>query len=121
MEFLNGVSLRHAIDEVGRLDLKRIVRIGKQVAHALGAVHVRGLVHRDLKPDNVMLLESYGESDFVKVLDFGIAKSLDENTHLTQTGRPIGTPAYMSPEQAMGRAIDHRTDLYALGVMLYRM
>ncbi|HSR95752.1 MAG TPA: protein kinase [Kofleriaceae bacterium] len=121
MEYLAGASLRQVIDGAGRLDLKRIVRIAKQVANALGAVHERGLVHRDLKPENVMLIESYGETDFVKVLDFGIAKSLDDDVNLTGTGRPIGTPAYMSPEQAMGAAIDARTDLYALGVMLYRM
>jgi serine/threonine protein kinase/Flp pilus assembly protein TadD len=121
MEYLDGASLRQVIDGVGRVDLKRIVRIGTQVAKALGAVHERGLVHRDLKPENVMLIESYGEPDFVKVLDFGIAKSLDDDVNLTGTGRPIGTPAYMSPEQAMGAAVDTRTDLYALGVMLYRM
>src|SRR5678815_6080853 len=88
MEYLAGSSLRQVIDAVGRLEIKRIVRIGKQVANALGAVHERGLVHRDLKPENVMLIESYGETDFVKVLDFGIAKSLDDDvpvsyTHLT--------------------------------------
>jgi serine/threonine protein kinase/Flp pilus assembly protein TadD len=121
MEFLAGVTLRHVIEGGARMELTRIVRIGKQVANALGAIHERGLVHRDLKPDNVMLLESFGERDFVKVLDFGIAKSLEEDIKITATGRPIGTPAYMSPEQAMGRAVDPRTDLYALGVMLYRM
>jgi serine/threonine protein kinase/Flp pilus assembly protein TadD len=121
MEYLAGSSLRQVIDAAGRLEIKRIVRIGKQVANALGAVHERGLVHRDLKPENVMLIESYGETDFVKVLDFGIAKSLDEDVHLTGQGRPIGTPAYMSPEQAMGLPVDARTDLYALGVLLYRL
>jgi serine/threonine protein kinase len=78
-------------------------------------------VHRDLKPDNVMLLDSFGERDFVKVLDFGIAKVIDEQIRLTATGKPIGTPTYMAPEQAMGLAVDPRTDLYALGVMLYQM
>jgi Tfp pilus assembly protein PilF/predicted Ser/Thr protein kinase len=121
MEFLAGASLRQVLEGGARMEVRRIVRIAKQVANALGAIHQRGLVHRDLKPDNVMLLESYGETDFVKVLDFGIAKMLDEDVQLTATGRPIGTPAYMSPEQAMGRPVDHRTDLYALGVMLYRM
>jgi eukaryotic-like serine/threonine-protein kinase len=121
MEFLAGTTLRHVLEVAVRLDIKRIVRIGKQVANALGAIHEHGIVHRDLKPDNVMLLESYGEHDFVKVLDFGIAKSLDEEVQLTATGKPIGSPAYMAPEQAMGRAVDHRTDLYSLGVMLYRM
>jgi len=121
MEFLAGISLRQVIETCGRLELARIVRIGKQVAHALGAIHQHGVVHRDLKPDNVMLVESYGERDFVKVLDFGIAKVLEEQVRLTVTGKPIGTPAFMAPEQAMGNAVDPRTDLYALGVVLYQM
>jgi Tfp pilus assembly protein PilF len=121
MELLAGASLRQVIDDAGKLDIAQIVRIGKQVATALGAIHAHGVVHRDLKPDNVMLLDSYGERDFVKVLDFGIAKSLDEDVQLTATGRPIGTPTYMAPEQAMGATVDHRTDLYSFGVMLYRM
>ncbi|HEY0195485.1 MAG TPA: serine/threonine-protein kinase, partial [Kofleriaceae bacterium] len=119
MELLPGEALGRVLDRTGPLALPRIVRIGRQVANALGAVHAHGVVHRDLKPDNVMLLDAYGERDFVKVLDFGIAKSLDEDAQLTATGKPIGTPAYMSPEQAMGRPVDHRTDLYAFGVMLY--
>jgi serine/threonine protein kinase len=121
MELLDGVSLRQVINSDKQLELARLIRIGKQVAHALGAIHARGIVHRDLKPDNVMLLDSFGERDFVKVLDFGIAKVLDEQVRLTATGKPIGTPTYMAPEQAMGRAVDPRTDLYALGVMLYHM
>ena len=121
MEFLAGVSLREVIDRKERLEVARLVRIGKQVAHALGAIHGHGVVHRDLKPDNVMLLDSFGERDFVKVLDFGIAKVLDEQIRLTATGKPIGTPTYMAPEQAMGLAVDPRTDLYTLGVMLYQM
>ena len=121
MELLEGSSLRKVIESTGRLEVARLVRIGKQVAHALGAIHARGIVHRDLKPDNVMLLDSFGERDFVKVLDFGIAKVLDEQIRLTATGKPIGTPTYMAPEQAMGLAVDPRTDLYALGVMLYHM
>jgi serine/threonine-protein kinase len=123
MEFLAGPSLREVIrtSRSGRLDVVRLVRIARQIAHALGAIHAHGIVHRDLKPDNVILLDSFGERDFVKVLDFGIAKVLDEQIRLTATGRPIGTPTYMAPEQAMGLAVDPRTDLYALGVMLYRM
>jgi serine/threonine-protein kinase len=121
MEFLAGVSLRQVIDSKQPLEVTRLVRIGKQVANALGAIHGHGVVHRDLKPDNVMLLDSFGERDFVKVLDFGIAKVLDEQIRLTATGKPIGTPTYMAPEQAMGLAVDPRTDLYALGVMLYQM
>ena len=121
MEFLAGASLRQVIESTGPLDVARLVRIGKQVANALGAIHAQGVVHRDLKPDNVMLLDSFGERDFVKVLDFGIAKVLDEQVRLTATGKPIGTPTYMAPEQAMGKDVDPRTDLYALGVMLYHM
>ena len=113
MELLAGASLRQVIDGARRLDVARMVRIGKQVANALGAIHGHGVVHRDLKPDNVILLVSFGERDFVKVLD--------EQIRLTATGKPIGTPTYMAPEQAMGLAVDPRTDLYALGVMLYQM
>jgi serine/threonine protein kinase len=121
MEFLAGVSLRQVIDRKKQMEAARLVRIGKQVANALGAIHGHGVVHRDLKPDNVMLLDSYGERDFVKVLDFGIAKVLDEQIALTLKGQPIGTPTYMAPEQAMGKPVEPRTDLYALGVMMYQM
>jgi len=122
MEFLVGRSLAALIEAQGRLELPRIVRIAKQMAHALGAAHEMGVVHRDLKPENVMLIENIGEPDFVKVLDFGIAKSLDEsNVKVTATGSMVGTPAYMSPEQALGRPVDARSDLYALGIVLYQM
>jgi serine/threonine-protein kinase len=121
MEFLAGPSLREVIDRSGPLGVVRLVRIARQVANALGAIHAHGIVHRDLKPDNVILLDSFGERDFVKVLDFGIAKVLEEQLRLTATGKPIGTPTYMAPEQAMGLAVDPRTDLYTLGVMLYQM
>jgi serine/threonine-protein kinase len=121
MEFLAGPSLREVIDRPGKLGVERLVRIARQIAHALGAIHAHGIVHRDLKPDNVILLDSFGERDFVKVLDFGIAKVLEEQLRLTATGKPIGTPTYMAPEQAMGLAVDPRTDLYTLGVMLYQM
>ncbi len=122
MEFLAGRSLGAVIEAEGRLPLDRIVRIARQVCNALGAAHQSGVVHRDLKPENVMLLESFGERDHVKVVDFGIAKSLDDaQPKLTATGSLVGTPAYMAPEQALGRPVDGRTDLYALGVMLYQM
>jgi serine/threonine-protein kinase len=121
MEFLAGPSLREVIERSGPLGVERLVRIARQVANALGAIHAHGIVHRDLKPDNVILLNSFGERDFVKVLDFGIAKVLGEQARLTATGKRIGTPTYMAPEQAMGLAVEPRTDLYALGVMLYQM
>ena len=100
----------------------RAIRIAIQIARALTAAHRQRIVHRDLKPENIMLLDQFGEPDFVKVLDFGIARFLDAQTApLTGTGAVIGTPAYMSPEQAQGRAVDETTDLYALGVILYEM
>src|SRR5207247_1161179 len=110
MEFLPGRTLSAALAEGAAMPLDRIVRIGSQVARALAAAHKDGIVHRDLKPDNVMLLDQY-EQDTVKVLDFGIARFLDDSrTQLTVEGSVIGTPAYMSPEQAKGTGIDHRSD-----------
>src|SRR5262249_34909886 len=101
---------------------ERAVRIAKQVAWALQAAHRERIVHRDLKPENIMVLDQFGEPDFVKVLDFGIARFLDvESARMTATGGVIGTPPYMSPEQALGRDVDEGTDLYALGVILYEM
>jgi tetratricopeptide (TPR) repeat protein/predicted Ser/Thr protein kinase len=123
MEFLDGKPLSKVL-EAGPLPVPRILHIAGQIVRALGAAHQRGIAHRDLKPDNVMLLERYGESDFVKVLDFGIARFLEDGgdvSHMTAEGALIGTPMYMSPEQALGQAIDHRSDFYSLGVMLYQM
>ena len=123
MEFLPGISLREAMAQQAAMPPRRAVRIALQIAHGVGAGHQLGIVHRDLKPDNVMLLNHFGEPDFVKVLDFGIARSLDdrERPNLTRKGAIIGTPAYMSPEQATGKPVDARTDLYAIGIMLYEM
>ncbi len=123
MEYLAGRSLREELDRGGALAVPRVAAIGVQVAKALGAAHRVGVVHRDLKPDNVMLVEGYGERDFVKVLDFGIARSLDQGAagFRTSAGAIIGTPAYMSPEQASSVPLDARSDLYSLGVMLYEM
>jgi serine/threonine-protein kinase len=122
MELLRGRTLAEVLAESGRFELGRIVRIAVQVTRALQAAHAEGVVHRDLKPDNVMLLEQYGEHDVVKVLDFGIAKSLDEQEPgMTTAGAVIGTPVYMSAEQAMGHPVDQRSDLYSLGILLYQM
>ena len=124
MEFLEGKPLSRVLEEAGALPLSRIVRVGSQVVRALGAAHAEGIAHRDLKPDNIMLVDRYGESDVVKVLDFGIARFVDgdeSRSQMTHEGAVIGTPAYISPEQAMGRPIDHRADFYSLGVMLYQM
>jgi tetratricopeptide (TPR) repeat protein/tRNA A-37 threonylcarbamoyl transferase component Bud32 len=122
MEFLEGKALAEVIRDEGPLAFERVVHIGTQVARALHAAQSEGIVHRDLKPDNIMLIDRYGERDQLQVLDFGIAHFLDSShTQLTTDGAIIGTPAYMAPEQAKGVGVDARTDLYALGVVLYEM
>jgi serine/threonine-protein kinase len=123
LEYVEGKSLSEVIDE-GSLPPYRALVIARQIAEALAAAHAAGIVHRDLKPDNVLLVERDGLGDFVKVLDFGIAKvHLDDGGHkpLTQIGTIFGTPQYMSPEQGQGRPVDGRSDLYSLGIILYEM
>ena len=125
MEFLDGGDLAHTIRETGALELNRTVLIMNQICRALGAAHGKGIIHRDLKPENIYLVEREGRADFVKILDFGIAKisSLDNEggARLTRTGMIFGTPEYMSPEQARGDRPDHRVDIYAAGCILYEM
>ncbi|MCB9591165.1 MAG: serine/threonine protein kinase [Sandaracinaceae bacterium] len=121
MEMLDGPSLAKVISDGAPLPATRIVDIAKQLCDALGAAHAAGIVHRDLKPDNVHLV-ARGGGEFVKVLDFGIAKMAGTTeTKLTVAGQVFGTPHYMSPEQCAGYDVDARTDVYALGVMLYEM
>ena len=125
MEFLNGRTLKEVIRQDGPLPLSRVVEIMRQVGSALDAAHAEGVVHRDLKSDNIMLLNSNGV-DYAKVLDFGIAKiqePFDErDSGLTSPDLIIGTPQYMSPEQcSQSEEIDSRTDIYSLGVILYEM
>jgi serine/threonine-protein kinase len=120
MELLEGQDLAHAMRKgLGRREL---VHVFTQVAETLQGAHEKGIVHRDLKPDNVYLVHDGNDPCFVKLLDFGIAKILHgEGTGgLTETGVILGTPYYMSPEQARAERIDHRSDIYALGVMMYR-
>lgn len=120
MEFLEGRELRASLNETPVLPLPRAVHIFSQVCRALAAAHDKGIVHRDMKPENVFLVEREGDPDFVKVLDFGISKIRQAGSKLTQTGMVIGTPHYMSPEQARGDSnLDHRSDIYTVGVMLY--
>jgi eukaryotic-like serine/threonine-protein kinase len=120
MEWLQGQSLADRLDS-GPIALDDALRILAQVADALEAAHEAKIVHRDLKPDNVFLVAVRGQRDLVKLLDFGIAKltRTDGALAATATGLMMGTPGYMSPEQARGKDVDYRTDLYALGVMAY--
>jgi serine/threonine-protein kinase len=127
MEFLAGRSLADLLDKSGRLSVKRTIAIMRPVLDALEYAHGLGVVHRDLKPDNIMLVPTRGvfSREGVKLLDFGIAKLADDGqTHerkLTQIGMVLGTPGYMSPEQAAGQTADVRSDLYSCGVILYEM
>jgi serine/threonine-protein kinase len=125
MEFIDGRDLAQLVFEEHPLDTDRVVRICKQVCSALDAAHSSGVIHRDLKPENIMVTRIGGEDDFVKVLDFGIAKPQDRNSPAesfqTMAGIVCGTPEYMSPEQARGEELDARSDLYALGVVMYHM
>ncbi|HEX9103889.1 MAG TPA: serine/threonine-protein kinase, partial [Polyangia bacterium] len=124
MEFLDGMDLAGHIKSGGAMPFARAKHIINQICRALGAAHAKGIIHRDLKPENVYLVTREGRADFVKVLDFGIAKmsGLDEGgSRLTRTGMIFGTPEYMSPEQARGDKPDHRVDIYAAGCILYEM
>ncbi len=121
MEWLEGQSLADLIRN-GPVPLARTIHIAQGMSKALGAAHARGIVHRDLKPDNVFLVGRNGDADFVKVLDFGIAKLTSNAGDVrTQTGAVMGTPLYMSPEQINGVNVDHRTDIYAMGIIVYQM
>ena len=124
MEFLDGVDLFQLFKESHPLGEERIAHIMVQICSALGEAHGQSIIHRDLKPENIMVLNRSGQRDFVKVLDFGIAKILDSDQKeeaLTQVGMVCGTPEYMSPEQARGERLDARSDIYALGVLLYQL
>jgi predicted Ser/Thr protein kinase len=117
MEYVEGESLTELIRTSRRIDPDRAIRLLKEVATGLGAAHDKGVVHRDIKPDNIMLTKHGG----VKVVDFGVAKVDDPNTKLTATGIAVGTPNYVSPEVCLGLEIDNRSDLFSLGVVFYEM
>lgn len=133
LEYVEGITLRRELKR-GRFELPRALRVARQVAQALAAAHALDIVHRDLKPENVMLLERGGARDFVKVLDFGVAKvpvdmaqaqepsqRRGEDSLITKAGMVFGTPDYMAPEQALGQSVDARADLYSLGVILFEL
>ncbi|MGC4064341.1 MAG: serine/threonine-protein kinase [Polyangiaceae bacterium] len=121
IEYLDGQPLTKLINPDQPLSVDRIVHIGRQLAEGLAAAHHANIVHRDLKPDNIFLVQHGTERDFVKILDFGIAKVSTAESRLTRAGQVFGTPHYMSPEQAAGSAVDHRGDIYSLGVIFYEM
>jgi tetratricopeptide (TPR) repeat protein len=116
MQYVDGQDLSHVLKRTGKLETPRLLKIFGQICEGLGAAHEQGVIHRDLKPQNVML----DAADNVFVMDFGLAKSL-EQSGMTQDGMVIGTPYYMSPEQVKGEPTDARSDIYSLGVMLYEM
>ncbi len=117
MEFVDGVGLDRVIAKSGKMSVERAASIAAQVADSLAYAHKHGVVHRDIKPANIMI----EPGDHVKVTDFGIAKVTDSVDHLTATGSLLGTPSYMSPEQARGEKVDGRSDLFSLGCILYEM
>ena len=121
MEYIEGRTLDAVLEEDGPLSPKRAMHITRQVARSLAEAHDKGIIHRDIKPHNIMVTAGDGDDDFVKVLDFGVAKLVGVDSGLTATGTTFGTPEYMSPEQVQSRDIDHRSDLYALGIIMYEM
>lgn len=129
MEMLAGKELAQVIADERVLMPERAVRIAYQCCHALALAHDKGIVHRDMKPENILLIERDGFGDFVKIVDFGVAKmsdpefEMEDGSHakLTRTGMIFGTPEYMSPEQAIGLPPDFRVDIYAMGVTLYEL
>lgn len=113
MEYVDGESLRDYLARAGKLPPERVIDLARQITAGLGEAHAQGVVHRDLKPENVIL----ARDGLVKLMDFGIARVLGSNVATAQT--VIGTPGYMAPEQSQGKAVDQRTDLYALGLIMY--
>jgi serine/threonine protein kinase len=123
MEYLVGHTLHRAIREAGHFPEERAAHVARQICRALREAHSLGVIHRDLKPANIFLVEHGDETDFVKILDFGLVKNVSETKteDLTQTGLFMGSPKYMAPEQIRGDRVDARTDIYALGIILYEM
>jgi serine/threonine protein kinase len=117
MEFIPGETLQQKLDRTGPLDVPEVLRIGRQIAEGLTAAHATDLIHRDIKPGNVLL---EGGHHKVKITDFGLARAADDAS-ISQSGIIAGTPMYMAPEQAQGQTLDQRADLFSLGSVLYQM
>ena len=118
MEFLHGEAMDHWLKRGRRPNVTQVLKMARELALGLSAAHERGLVHRDIKPGNIWLEAPTGR---IKILDFGLARAARDDIHLTRQGAIVGTPAYMSPEQARGDVVDHRSDLFSLGCVLYRL
>ncbi len=121
MEFLHGRALADELDRGGKLSPQRTLRIISQVCQSLAEAHGQGIIHRDIKPDNIFLVDTMGGGDFVKVLDFSVAKLDTPDAQQTRAGTVFGTPAYMSPEQARGAKLTPHSDIYACGIVMYEM
>src|SRR5436190_684362 len=121
MEFLDGQTLREAVARQAPMAPNRVLKVLIQCCASLAEAHSIGIIHRDIKPDNVFLLNMAGSPDFVKLLDFSVAKLLEGDRMKTQAGVVFGTPQYMSPEQGRGLPLDARSDLYALGILAFEM
>jgi serine/threonine protein kinase len=123
MDYLDGRGLNDILESEGKLSIQRALPIFIQICQGLEHAHSKGIIHRDIKPGNIMIVTWEGQEDFVKIVDFGIAKLLNEDSdsiNLTRTGEVFGSPLYMSPEQWKGQKLDYRTDIFSLGCIMYR-
>lgn len=125
MDYIEGQNVKEVLRKHGRLPVDRSVKIFLQMCSALEHAHSKGILHRDIKPENVVLVKTSWNPEFVKLVDFGIAKYVNEPSRnakkLTMEGQVLGTPAYMSPEQIMGGRLDARSDIYCMGVLMYNL
>ncbi len=117
MQYVDGESLSARLKREGRLPLEESLRIFRTIAQGIGHAHSKGIIHRDIKPDNILL----GRDGSVKLVDFGLARVVEGDSNISQTGTIVGSPTFMSPEQALGKKLDQRTDIYSLGATLYQM